>query len=421
MDDQRDTELGRALAELETPAYDDAFWPGIWAQLIAESKQALGPDDGEHATADVKPRRRRRRWRVAFAGALVVLLALVGAAVTAVAVPGFAQSVPFLGRQIRELERENRQLKGDAQRVAAQQQTLLGKFAGAYQAAFEEQTPATALAESTGLWPVVHSYFTDLAQAQVVGTKGDNAASALDDVIALDSALRDRVHFLIAGLRARQAGLRQVPTAATTVIRAYSVDLDDAGRHATVVVWPGLTFLTWVAPRNGPQTANFSLPYHTLSLGKSDDGQWMIDDDVYADSQLTALLREGGAPAALVADVERQQAQLAQGTPAPEAAVATLRDTFDLINHGDYDAASRSFVGNQTDVAASLRKQAPSIDVRSIASARPIDPLPPDSVLLQVQAHVQFAGDPLAGFPTYWVMQKQSDGSWMVSETLSSP
>ena len=155
--------------------------------------------------------------------------------------------MPVLGRQIRDLERENQQLRGNTEQVAAQQRALLDAVAMAYQATLDEdRTRAQALAESTGVLPVVRGYFATLAAAEVVGDEGDLAAQALDGLIAPDSPLRERALYLVRGRRAQAEKQGNTSTAATTIVGVYDVDLNETSDQAEVTVWPGLTFETWI-------------------------------------------------------------------------------------------------------------------------------------------------------------------------------
>jgi ketosteroid isomerase-like protein len=421
MDEQRDRELGDALAGLPVPPYDDAFLPQLWSQIAAESSsRRLDEDVNEPAGPRTRPRRPLGS-RFAFA-AIVILLALVAALVTAVAVPGLTRSLPVLGRQIRDLERENQQLRGNTEQVAAQQRALLGEVATAYQATLDEdQTGAQAVAESTGILPVVRGYFAALAAAEVVGDEGERAAQALDGLIAPDSPLRERALYLVRGRRAQAEKQGNTATAATTIVGVYDVDLNETSGQAEVTVWPGLTFETWIDGEMAPQASCESWAYHTLSLTKSDDGQWQVADDVYRDGRVPAQLRAGGAPKELVREAERLQDELAGPQAAPPAAAKTLRKVFGLINESDYAAASDYFAPGMAARVAGLRTQRPVIDVRAIVSVRGLDPLPSDSVLLQLQVNddVRFKGDSMAGFETYWVLQKQPDGRWLISDSFS--
>jgi ketosteroid isomerase-like protein len=421
MDEQRDRELGDALAGLPVPTYDDAFLPQLWSQIAAESSSRRLDEDAKGEAAPQARAKAPVSARFAFA-AIVILLALVAALVTAVAVPGLTRSLPVLGRQIRDLERENQQLRGGTGQVAAQQRALLGEVATAYQATLDEdRTGAQALAESTGILPVVRGYFATLAAAEVVGDEGDLAAQALDGLIAPDSPLRERALYLVRGRRAQAEKQGNTSTAATTIVGVYDVDLNETSDQAEVTVWPGLTFETWIDGEMAPQASSESWAYHTLSMTKSEDGQWQVENDVYRDVRLPAQLRAGGAPEALVREAERLQDELAGPQPAPPAAIATLKKVFGLINEGDFAAVSDNFAASMAARAATLRRQRPIIDLRAIVAVRGLDPLPPDSVLLQLQVNddVRFKGDSMAGFETYWVLQKQPDGRWLISDSFS--
>ena len=421
MDEQRDRELGDALAGLPVPTYDDAFLPQLWSQIAAESSSRRLDEDAKGEAAPQARAKAPVSARFAFA-AIVILLALVAALVTAVAVPGLTRSLPVLGRQIRDLERENQQLRGGTGQVAAQQRALLGEVATAYQATLDEdRTGAQALAESTGILPVVRGYFATLAAAEVVGDEGDLAAQALDGLIAPDSPLRERALYLVRGRRAQAEKQGNTSTAATTIVGVYDVDLNGTSDQAEVTVWPGLTFETWIDGEMAPQASSESWAYHTLSMTKSEDGQWQVENDVYRDVRLPAQLRAGGAPEALVGEAKRQQDEFAGPQPAPPAAIATLKKVFGLINEGDFAAVSDYFAPGKAARVDTLRKQRPVIDVRSIASIRGINPVPPDAVLLQLQwgEDVRFKGDPMAGLETYWVLQKQPDGRWLIVDSFS--
>ena len=58
MDEQRDRELGDALAGLPVPTYDDAFLPQLWSQIAAESSSRRLAED---ANEPAEPRARTRR------------------------------------------------------------------------------------------------------------------------------------------------------------------------------------------------------------------------------------------------------------------------------------------------------------------------------------------------------------------------
>jgi hypothetical protein len=421
MDEPRDRELGDALSGLPTPGYEDAFLPQLWSQIAAESSSRRLAEDANEPAGPRARSRRRFGSRFAFA-AIVILLALVAALVTAVAVPGFTRSLPILGRQIRDLERENQQLRGDTGQVAAQQRALLDAVAMAYQATLDEdRTRAQALAESTGILPVVRGYFATLAAAEVVGDEGDLAAQGLDGLIAPDSPLRERALHLVRGRRAQAEKQGNTSTAATTIVGVYDVDLNETSDQAEVTVWPGLTFETWIDGEMAPQASSESWAYHTLSMTKSEDGQWQVESDVYRDVRLPAQLRAGGAPEALVREAKRQQDELAGPQPAPPAAIATLKKVFGLINEGDFATVSDYFAPGKAARVDALRKQRPVIDVRAIESVLGLDPLPPDSVILRLQVNddVRFKGDSMAGFETYWVLQKQPDGRWLISDSFT--
>jgi hypothetical protein len=437
MNDARDPELARRLAELDAPQYGPEFYPSLWSAIADQGRsQAAGPR-ALAARPGVPAWPRRHAWAIA----ACVLAAVVAGLATAVSVPGFAAGLRLpLGTEQRVLRAQNhsleRALLGELEQNLALQAHVVAVDGGAALAA---RTPAErALAADPALAKLVRSYFATTVRAHTPGQAGAAARAALAAFFPAGSPALARARFVALGSRDQLAygpgGDPAVEPKRGSLAVVRSVVFNRAHTRATLVVWPVVEYQLWIdasgRPRwdylGGAGTASWGVAPgaapHRLALVRS-GARWLITDDFSLDREIPSIMKKGGAPRTLwSAEQRRIAAHLNTSYPVPAGIRAAMQRLCDLLNERRFTATDSLFASGHGFRARDFQHPHGSWRL-TLQRVRRYDPLWIDSVSdpsrVTVVAEVSAPQDLFiaggGGFTMAWTFEHTATGRWLIT------
>ncbi len=312
MEQPRDREIAHHLARLDTPDYDSDFFADLWLQIAEESHASTRASRASRTGLSSRlfgvP-----RWAIG-ATALAAFVALV---VVAVSVPGAASALHLpLGSRLTALKSQDDQLRsallGQLSKELATKAHLVALDGGS---GLSATTPAERLlSRHPEISRLVRDYYATQVSAHTPGAAGVRGRSDLARFFPPGSAAVARARYVALGtpgdLATGADGSPAIDPARASAAAVRDLTVDNAGTHATVVVWPAVEYQVWtdasgrlqwgsVGGKSGESwgVSTGGAP-HRLQLVKT-GGRWLIRDDFSLDPEIPHELKRGGAPAAV--------------------------------------------------------------------------------------------------------------------------